>query len=128
MSGPMCELELQWKSVTLTGCESIVLELTGGCFEPFGFKLLVTTVYRQPSADIGAFPSDLEWYIHSTTVSQSTHKLLGDINIDTCKTDAISANYLNILSSAHYFNTIQIPTRFNSCLDHVNIKVFFLLI
>ena len=102
----------------------MVLELTGRCFESFGSGLLVTTVYRQPSADIGTFLSDLQQYIHSTTVSQSNHILLGDINIDTCKTDAVSTNYLNILSSAHFINTIQIPTRINSCLDHININFF----
>ena len=81
----------------------------------------MTTVYRQPSADIGTFLSDLEQYIHSTTISQSNHILLGDINIDMCKTDAVSTNHLNILSIAHSLNTIQIPTRVNSCLDHINI-------
>ncbi|KAF6019631.1 hypothetical protein EB796_022050 [Bugula neritina] len=79
-------------------------------------------VFMQPSADIGAFLSDLEQYISSSNFPH--HVILGDINIDTLKSDPVNTSYLNILSCSHFMNSIQIPTRYNFCLDHINVNFY----
>jgi len=114
--------EVKESRALFAGSESLHLELKGGLFGCFGSGLHLTIIYRQPSADIGAFLSDLEQYISSSNFPH--HVILGDINIDTLKSDPVSTSYLNILSCSHFINSIQIPTRYNSCLDHINVNFY----
>ena len=77
-----------------------MLELRGGSFGMFGPCLYLTVIYRQPSADTGAFPCNLEQ--HTFLNSSHCHIILGDINIDTLKSDGVSLNCLNIRSLASW--------------------------
>jgi len=81
----------------------------------------LTVVYRQPSADTGAFLDDLEQYI--STLSSLNHIIAGDINIDTLRNTNVCSEYLNILSLANFHHAIRIPTRMNACLDHINLNL-----
>ena len=110
----------EYSEVDIAGTESLMLELRGGSFGMFGSCLYLTVIYRQPSADTGAFLCDLER--HKFSNRNHCHIILGDINIDTLKSDGVSLNYLNILACANFSNVITIPTRINSCIDHINVN------
>ena len=106
--------------LSLHGSEAITLRLRGVNAISDGDILDLTVVYRRPSADTELFLADLGRFLLNS--SPSTHIITGDINIDTLKHTQLSSEYLNILSQANFFNTITIPTRLSSCLDHINLN------
>ena len=82
--------------------------------------LTVVIIYRQPSADPGAFITDIDQLL--STTHGHAHLILGDINIDYLD-ERVSETYQNTISLYNFTNTITIPTRLSkhksSCLDHI---------
>lgn len=102
------------------GAESLMLDLRGGVFESLGFCIYNTIIYQQPFTDTGVFLCNLER--HVLRVRNFNHIIVGDINIDTLKSDLASLQYLDILSCANVSNVTTIPTRIKSCIDHINMN------
>ena len=108
-------------AVELAGTEAVTFTVGGGVVGMFQTGLTMTVVYRQPSASVSDFLHDLDNYLQSISPS-SNHIMVGDININTLEESHTSSEYLNILSNYAFVNVINIPTRINTCLDHININ------
>ena len=105
-------------SVVLSGCDTHSVRLICGASPP----IVLTVIYRQPSADVTEFLDDLEQLISITSFA-STHIILGDINIDTLNQS--NDEYLNLLATYCFTNAITIPTHYFkpsnkwTCIDHI---------
>ena len=90
-------------------------------FGVYASPIILTVIYRQPSAGVAEFLDDLERHISSSHASN--HIIAGDINIDYL--DNSSDDYANLLATYCFYNTITIathhfkPSNKWTCLDHI---------
>ena len=75
-------------------------------------KLLVGCIYRHPRPNTGQFTAEL--YNKLDTYNNRTKipvLLMGDINIDMCKTNSSSTRYAETLANLGYQNLIDVIYR-----------------
>lgn len=88
-------------------------------------ELRVLTVYRPPTTNTNLFINELENVF--TKINSDKCIIIGYMNIDILKSDAVSTEYLNVVSSAGFERNINEPTReeirsgalVSSCIDHI---------
>lgn len=113
-------LEAGREHLAVAGAEALLFTVVGaGWASPYK----ITVLYRQPSAGLGDFLESLEEHLFAS--GNPPHIILGDFNIDTSHTSC-NHDYLNLISSFNFTNTITIPTRISpqksSIIDHILIN------
>ena len=105
-------------TVVLAGCDVHSVRVSfGDSSEP----IVITSLYRQPSADVTLFLDDLEKFM--STSHASNYIIAGDFNIDFLNDS--NDDYPNLLAAYCFTNTITIPTHHFkpsnkwTCLDHI---------
>lgn len=87
-------------------------------------NMSVIAIYRSPSIrDYGNFFNSL----NDILISQSAHQnitIMGDINIDITPNNTTSQanDYLNLIASYGLYPSHSLPTRGNTCIDHIMVK------
>ncbi|KOB51952.1 putative tick transposon, partial [Operophtera brumata] len=87
-------------------------------------KIAVVALYRSPSIkNIDRFLNSLDYTLKQLN-SFSTVVIIGDMNINIVPNskDPNSDDYLNLTASHAMLPAYVLPTRLNSCLDHVILK------
>ena len=121
------KFEARVEPARLEGAESLLVEMWYHGSRMFS----ALCVYRTPSGELSAFLGGLGPILESLP---SGSVVLGDINIDLNPinqtfNDKLTKDYINILNSSCFTNTILSPTRYgtskNSIIDHVLINTFF---
>ena len=68
-------------------------------------------LYRHPRSDTRAFNNYLGEFLENVTANKTKLTILGDLNIDINKSNPVSHEYINTLSSVGFSPLINQPTR-----------------
>ena len=90
-------------------------------------SIVILSIYRPPNGSIDQFNTILRDIVNHDKIRRKKIILCGDININILnKTDIPTLNYINLMQSHHFIQTIMQPTRIPpnntnnpSLLDHI---------
>lgn len=85
-------------------------------------KMFIICLYRTPKSKIDRFFKYLDTLLYKITFENNKkYKICfaGDININTLHNNKITDSLNDILQNYNLTSHINIPTRLNSCIDHI---------
>lgn len=80
-------------------------------------SLLIVALYRLHAQSLSTFLTDLDLVLSGS--KERNVIVIGDMNLCLLKQSTLLDNYLSIMSSHGFDQLIDVPTRGNSCLDHI---------